>query len=75
MEIGDKMSNSFTLENPPSDRYIASSSGDKKAIESALHRSVRGFIQKFSDWVDNEMNNNNEYSLRSNTKDYGGKTH
>jgi hypothetical protein len=34
---------------------------------------VRGCIQKFPDWVDNEINsNNNEHSLRSNTKGYGG---
>jgi hypothetical protein len=32
-----------------------------------------GYIQKFPDWVDNEINNKN--SLRSNTKGYGGKTH
>jgi hypothetical protein len=36
---------------------------------------LRGFIQKFLNWVDNEMNNNNKHSLRSNTKGYGGKTH
>jgi hypothetical protein len=29
----------------------------------------------FPDWVDNEINNNNKHSLRSNTKGYGGKTH
>jgi hypothetical protein len=33
-------------------------------------------IQKFPDWVDNEISkSNNKRSLRSNTKDYGGKTH
>jgi hypothetical protein len=31
-------------------------------------------IQKFPDWVDNEINNN-KHSLRSDTKGYGGKTH
>jgi hypothetical protein len=37
---------------------------------------VRGFIQKFLDWVDNEISNsNNKHSLRSNTKGYGDKTH
>jgi hypothetical protein len=37
---------------------------------------VRGCIQKFPDWVDNEINNNsNKHPLRSNTKGYGGKTH
>jgi hypothetical protein len=35
----------------------------------------RGSIEKFPDWVDNEINNNNKHSLRSNTKGYGGKTH
>jgi hypothetical protein len=32
-------------------------------------------IQKFLDWVNNEINNNNKHSLRSNTKGYGSKTH
>jgi hypothetical protein len=36
---------------------------------------LRGYIQKFPDWVDNEINNSNKHSLRSNTKGYGGKTH
>jgi hypothetical protein len=37
---------------------------------------VQGCIQKFPDWVDNEINNNkNKHSLWSNTKGYGGKTH
>jgi hypothetical protein len=35
---------------------------------------IRGCIQKFPDWVDNEINNN-KHLLRSNTKGYGGKTH
>jgi hypothetical protein len=34
---------------------------------------VRGCIQKFPDWVNNEINN--KHSLRSNTKGYDGKTH
>jgi hypothetical protein len=33
------------------------------------------FYQKFSDWVYNEVNNNNKHSLRRNTKGYGGKVH
>jgi hypothetical protein len=38
--------------------------------------NTRGCIQKFPDWVDNEINNNNnKHSLRSNTKGYGDKTH
>jgi hypothetical protein len=38
---------------------------------------IRRCIQKFPDWVDNEINNknNNENSLWSNTKGDGGKTH
>jgi hypothetical protein len=37
---------------------------------------LQGCIQKFLDWVSNEINNNNhKHSLRSNTKGYGGKTH
>jgi hypothetical protein len=35
---------------------------------------IGGYIQKFPDRVDNEINNN-KHSLRSNTKGYGGKTH
>jgi hypothetical protein len=35
---------------------------------------LRWCIQKFPDWVDNEVNNN-KHSLRSNTKGYGDKTH
>jgi hypothetical protein len=38
--------------------------------------AVQKCIQKFPDWVDNEINNsNNKHSFRSNTKGYGGKTH
>jgi hypothetical protein len=36
---------------------------------------IRRYIQKFPDWVDNLINNNNKHSLRNNTKGYGGKTH
>jgi len=36
--------------------------------------NVRGCIQKFQDWVDNEINNN-KHPLRSNPKGYGGRTH
>jgi hypothetical protein len=35
--------------------------------------NFRGCIQKFPDLVDNEINNNNKHSLRSNTKGYSGK--
>jgi len=45
-------------------------------LKRFLRSLLRGFIQTFPDWVDNEMNsNNNKHSLRSNTKGYGGKTH
>jgi hypothetical protein len=37
---------------------------------------IRGCMQKFTDWVDNEIHAyNNEHLLRSKTKGYGGKTH
>jgi len=39
------------------------------------NKNLRGCIQKFPDWVDNEINDNNKHSLRSNTKCYGGKIH
>jgi hypothetical protein len=36
---------------------------------------IQGRIQKFPDWVDNEIYAyNNKYSLRSNIKGYDGKT-
>jgi hypothetical protein len=34
-----------------------------------------GYIQKFPDWVDNEMYSYNKHALGSNTKGYGGRTH
>jgi hypothetical protein len=38
--------------------------------------TLRGCIQKFPDWVDNEIYSYLwYYSLRSNTKGYGGETH
>jgi hypothetical protein len=43
-------------------------------IEWCSGNNIWGYIQKFLDWVDNEINNN-KHSLRSNTKGYGGKTH
>jgi hypothetical protein len=36
---------------------------------------VLGCIQKFPDWVDNKINNNNKHSLGNNTKGYDGKNH
>jgi hypothetical protein len=39
-------------------------------------REVRECIQKFPDWVDNEIYAyNNKHSFRSNTKGYAGKTY
>jgi hypothetical protein len=41
-------------------------------------RKLQECIQKFPDWVSNEINNNNnnyKHLLRSNTNGYGGKTH
>jgi hypothetical protein len=41
-----------------------------------VFKQVLGCIQKFPDWVYNEIYAcNNKHSLRSNTKSYGGKTH
>jgi hypothetical protein len=48
----------------------------KGAEREYLRKFTRGYIQKFPDWVDKEINSNeNKHSLRSNTKGYGGKTH
>jgi len=50
--------------------------GTLKEIPYNGQLDIRGWIQKFPDWVDNELYAcNNKYSLRSNTKGYGGKTH
>jgi len=38
-----------------------------------IERKIPECIQKFPDWVDNEINNNNKHSLSSNTKGYSGK--
>jgi hypothetical protein len=40
-----------------------------------LMKNIRRCIQKFPDWVDNEINNKSKNLLRSNTKGYGNKTH
>jgi hypothetical protein len=34
----------------------------------ALNQDIQGYIQKFPDWVNNEINNNNKHSLRSKYK-------
>jgi hypothetical protein len=41
-------------------------------VEFNIHTRV---YQKFPDWADNEINNNNKHWFRSTTKGYGGKTH
>jgi hypothetical protein len=47
-----------------------------KALNVEIASKIQGCIQKFPDWVDNEIYAyNNKHSLRSNTKGYGGKTH
>jgi hypothetical protein len=52
---------------------------DYKRNENTLKKKkgrteyIRGYVQKFPDWVDNEINN--KHLLRINTKGYGGKTH
>jgi hypothetical protein len=43
-------------------------------IQNTLYRILE-YIQKFPDWVDNEIYVYNKHSLRSNKKGYGGKTH
>jgi hypothetical protein len=47
---------------------------DTEESYTVTGKTIRGCIQKFPDWVDNEINNN-KHSLRSNTKGYGGTTH
>jgi hypothetical protein len=42
-------------------------------MRSNVH--VQGCIQKFPEWLDNEIdNNNNKHLSRSNTTGYGGRT-
>jgi hypothetical protein len=48
---------------------------NKRPQTPVYNRPIRGCIQNFPDWVDNEVNNTNKHSLGSNTKGYGGKTH
>jgi len=44
--------------------------------EDCTWTNILGCIQNYPDWVDNDKDDyNNKHSLRSNTKDYGGKTH
>jgi hypothetical protein len=48
----------------------------RKDMKMTTHYHLRGCIQKFPDWVDNEVNDyNNKHSLRSNTKSYDSKIH
>jgi hypothetical protein len=45
-------------------------------ISVSVSVNIRGCIQKFPDWVDNEIYAYNyKHLLRSNTKGYGGKSH
>jgi hypothetical protein len=47
---------------------------DKQYTEQkSVILDIRGCIQKFPDWVDNEINNN-KHSSRSNTNGYDSKT-
>jgi hypothetical protein len=46
---------------------------DWPASFTSLSSTIWWCIQKFPDWVDNELKNNNKHSLRSNTKGYGNK--
>jgi hypothetical protein len=59
----------------PSFLKILKTNNNGRIHPNGVH--VPGCIQKFPDWVDNEINNNssNKHSLRSNTNGYGGKTH
>jgi hypothetical protein len=50
--------------------FCSKANGLWGVLNKCLH--IRGCIQKFPDWVDNEMNDN-KHLLRSNTKGYGGK--
>jgi hypothetical protein len=49
--------------------------GDNFSSGALRGQDLRGCIQKFPDCVDNEVNNDNKHSSRSDTKCYGGKTH
>jgi hypothetical protein len=44
-------------------------------FKTQISSKIRQCIQKFPDWADNEINNSNKHSLRSNKKGYGVKTH
>jgi hypothetical protein len=54
--------------------------GDLKQVLEQQHTvgktAIRGCIQKFPDWVDNEIYAyNNKHSSRRNIEVYGGKAH
>jgi hypothetical protein len=68
LECGGQRSAELTLQKVQIARkYIDKTDG--------YNFSVRGCIQKFSDWVDNEIYAyKNKHSLRSRTKGYSGKT-
>jgi hypothetical protein len=76
---------SATLDVPHGVSYTVAATVNEKQSVSVKSMVIRLFctsplqyesIQKFPDWVDNEMYAyNNKHSFRSNTKGYGGKTH
>jgi hypothetical protein len=50
--------------------------GPRAGLDAVAKTKIRGCIQKFPEWVDNEIYAYmNKHSFRSNTKGYDGKTH
>jgi hypothetical protein len=46
-----------------------------KTMQETIMAPIRGYNQKFPDWIDEEIYAyNNKHLLKSNTKGYGGKT-
>jgi hypothetical protein len=54
--------------------HISSCQELANSAEGDMVNNIRGCVQKFPDWVDNEINIKNKHSLGSNTKRYGDKT-
>jgi hypothetical protein len=69
----------FTASTPfPGSTHPATECGTRFPgfVKLTTHLDLRGCIQKFPDWVYNDVYAyNNKHSLGSNTKGYGGKTH
>jgi len=61
----------ITLRYLPWTRGVFSKQHPRTRYTRTYYLNIRGCIQKFPDWVDNERNN--KHSFRSNTKGYGGK--